>query len=124
MKRSCPYCGRVHDYSYVCPKKSKPIEKRDKDIKRFRGSDVWKSVRADILDRDKGLCVVCRLGLCGEPVDLVPADSVHHIIPLAEDFEQRTDPDNLISLCDYHHELAENGRIPAAVLLRAIADKL
>jgi hypothetical protein len=27
-------------------------------------------------------------------------------------------------LCDYHHELAENGRIPAAVLLRAVADKL
>lgn len=122
MKRSCQYCGRVHDYSYQCPMKPKPTEgKRDREIVRFRGSGYWKSKRKEILTRDKGLCVVCRLGLDGEP-DLVPADSVHHITPLADDFELRLDDDNLISLCEYHHQRAERGDIPKAQLLRLISD--
>lgn len=119
MKRACSYCGRIHDYNYDCPMKPKPTVKRDKDIDIFRGSKQWKAKRTEILKRDKGLCVACRLGLAGD-TDLVPTDSVHHITPLAEGFELRLDNDNLISLCAYHHELAECGAIPAEVLRRAI----
>lgn len=43
--------------------------------------------------------------------------SVHHIIPLSEDFEKRLDPDNLITLCRHHHEQAEKGIIPRKKLL-------
>ena len=35
----------------------------------------------------------------------------HHIIPLEEDYNKRLDGDNLITLCRYHHELAEKGGI-------------
>lgn len=119
MKRSCSYCGRIHDYNYDCPMKPKPKGNRDKDIEKFRGGKLWKAKRKEILERDKGLCVVCRLGIGCEP-DLIPADSVHHIIPLADDLDRRLDDDNLISLCAYHHEVAERGEIPAADLLRAI----
>lgn len=120
MKRACTYCGRIHDYNYDCPMKPKPKGNRDKDIEKFRGGKLWKAKRKEILERDKGLCVVCRLGLCGEDTDLVPADSVHHIVPLAEDFDRRLDDDNLISLCAYHHEQAERGEISAEELFKAV----
>ena len=42
--------------------------------------------------------------------------SVHHIVPLAADFDRRDDPANLITLCDACHELAESGGIPAEAL--------
>ena len=122
MKRSCPYCGRIHDYSYQCPKKPKPAAKERNDIVRFRSGKLWRSKSNEILKRDKGLCVVCRLGLNGEPADLIPAESVHHIIPLAEDYDRRLDDSNLISLCGYHHERAESGDIPAEELMRVVAD--
>ena len=38
-----------------------------------------------------------------------PADSVHHIVKLSIDFDKKLDDDNLISLCRYHHELADKG---------------
>ena len=37
--------------------------------------------------------------------------SVHHIDPLEEAPERGLDPYNLISLCRYHHELAEKNEI-------------
>ena len=120
MKRACTYCGRIHDYNYDCPMKPKPKGNRDKNIEKFRGGKLWKAKRKEILERDKGLCVVCRLGLCGEPADLVPADSVHHITPLTDDFDARLDNDNLISLCAYHHEQAERGEISAEELFKAV----
>ncbi len=49
--------------------------------------------------------------------ELTAADAVHHIISLEADFDRRLDSYDLISLCSYHHELAENGRISAEILL-------
>lgn len=122
MKRSCSYCGRIHEYSYVCPKKPKPKSRhKDIDITKFRSGKLWRAKSREIIERDKGFCVVCRLGLCGEDRDLIPAESVHHIVPLADDFERRLDNDDLISLCAYHHELAERGELPADELLKAVS---
>ncbi len=45
---------------------------------------------------------------------------VHHITPLAEDYDKRLDDDNLISLCPLHHEAAEKGDI-SADMLRTLA---
>lgn len=119
MKRSCTWCGRIHSYEYNCPEKPVPKIRRDDDITHFRNSSLWQKKRHEILERDIGLCVVCRLGIMGES-DLVPADSVHHITPLSDNFEARLDNDNLISLCAYHHELAERSGIPAEVLRKAL----
>ena len=43
--------------------------------------------------------------------------SVHHIVPLVEDYEKRLDDDNLITLCSRHHEMAEKGDIDRRELL-------
>jgi hypothetical protein len=42
---------------------------------------------------------------------------VHHIIPIAEDDSKRLDNDFLITLCEFHHEAAEAGKIPRAELI-------
>jgi hypothetical protein len=46
---------------------------------------------------------------------------VHHIIPLAEDYNKRLDNDNLITLCNYHHKLAEDNQIPREELQEIIS---
>lgn len=117
MLKSCKYCGRIHDSKYICPKK--PIRKRfnktDKD--KFRNTQTWQKKREDIKERDKGLCQVCIRKLYNTIKQYTYKDiEVHHIIPLKEDYELRLEDDNLISLCKYHHELAESGQIPRAEL--------
>lgn len=47
---------------------------------------------------------------------------VHHIVPIHEDWDRRLDDDNLISLCAYHHKMADSGQIPRDELL-AIAEE-
>ncbi len=42
---------------------------------------------------------------------------VHHIVSLEQDFDKRLDDDtHLITLCAYHHHLAEIGAIPIEIL--------
>lgn len=38
--------------------------------------------------------------------------SVHHAIPIDQDYSKRLDDDNLLLLCGRHHEMAESGKIP------------
>jgi len=47
---------------------------------------------------------------------------VHHIEPIANAWDKRLEDDNLISLCRYHHELAEKGTIPAKELKSIILE--
>ena len=42
---------------------------------------------------------------------------VHQIVPLARDYSQRLNDENLIYLCPYHHEMAESGEIPENELI-------
>ncbi len=70
------------------------------------------------------LCQVCVRGLYNSRRKFNSRDlSVHHIISLVTDFDRRLDNSNLITLCRYHHELAERGRIPARELLDIAAEQ-
>ncbi|MGG7215261.1 HNH endonuclease [Clostridium nigeriense] len=123
MLKSCKYCGRIHDSKYICP--SKPIRKTYKKTEedKFRNTQAWKKKRNYIKDRDKGLCQVCIRKLYNTLKQYNYIDiEVHHITPLREDYELRLDDDNLISLCKYHHELAEKGEI-ARELLRSMIEE-
>lgn len=117
MLKSCKYCGRIHDEKYICPKKT--VKKKDStEIEKFRGSKLWKKKREEIRSRD----YFCRLCIRDKTItkDSLRTDelSVHHIIPLNEDFDRRLDEDNLITLCSRHHEDAEAGKISRATLLK------
>lgn len=37
--------------------------------------------------------------------------SVHHIVPIREDYEKRADLSNALTLCRLHHDMCEDGRI-------------
>lgn len=121
MKKACPYCGSIHDRKYICDKKPQ-IQKRQKskeDI--FRWSYDWKAMREYIMRRDRYLCVACFNNLPGTVRRLNNEElSVHHIRPLKTNFELRLDEKNLITLCRFHHEKAENGEISAEKLLKIL----
>lgn len=121
MKKACPYCNQFHEINYVCPKR--PQRQRNKAanaIVKFRNSKQWQYKRAYIRMRDRNMCRLCAIGYGNKPIAYVSEVSVHHIVPLSVDFNKRLDDDNLICLCSYHHELAENGKIPA-ILLKKLA---
>ena len=124
MLKSCKRCGRIHDSKYICP--SKPTKNKDKEITeedKFRSTYAWQRKRAYIKERDKGLCQVCIRKIYNTLKQYNYIDiQVHHIVPIKENYELRLEEDNLISLCKYHHELAEKGEIPRDTLKRFILD--
>ena len=113
MLKSCSYCGRIHKRGERCP--SKPsIKKQTTYIDKFRWTKAWKDKREHIKERDKYLCQVCLRNLYNTQQQYnMNHLEVHHIIPIAEDYNKRLDDDNLITLCRYHHELAEKHEIHA-----------
>lgn len=117
MLKSCRYCGRIHDSNYDCGKK--PVRKKIRTAQNsFRGTEAWKRKSRQIRERDRYLCQICIRNLYGTKRHYNNKElEVHHIIPLAEDYEARMDSSNLITLCGKHHEMAERGEIPRAVLL-------
>lgn len=121
MKKACPYCGKIHDIKYTCQKKPQRQKKSDPKIDAFRSSTEWKRMREQVKQRDRYLCQACYNNFSGTLSKYNTEDlSVHHIRPLRTDFELRLDPENLITLCQYHHELAERGAIPVKTLLEMI----
>lgn len=115
MLKSCKYCGRIHDTKFDCGKKHKRT-KPSNDINKFRWSRKWANKRESIKKRDNYLCQVCKINGRYTYDNL----EVHHIIPIAEDYEQRLDDENLITLCQEHHEKAERGEISKEYLYRLL----
>ena len=73
-------------------------------------------MREHILHRDRKLCLCCLAGIDGTEIQFETRDlSVHHIVPLKEDYERRLDETNLLTLCAYHHERCEDGTIPRGI---------
>ena len=114
MLKSCNYCGRIHDAAYDCGRRPKRIrEKSDSEESAFRRKQIWTKLSKQIRERDNYLCQVCFRNLYMTSKTFNHTNvSVHHIIPIAEDETRATDPYNLITVCQLHHELAESGYIP------------
>ena len=123
MLKSCKYCMRIHDSKYDCGRK--PQRKKQGNNKdRFRWTQAWQRKREEIKDRDKHLCQVCIRNLYDTHNQYTYDDlEVHHAIPLEEDFEKRLDNENLITICEGHHEMAERGEIPLEVILKIIREQ-
>ena len=117
MLRSCKYCGKIHDSKYQCSKK--PVRKKIRTKQNsFRSTEAWKRKSLDIRARDNYLCQVCIRNLYGTTRQYNNREiEVHHIVPVAEDWDRRLDNKNLISLCGRHHEMAEAGKIPRTELI-------
>lgn len=115
MLKACSYCGKIHSKKEICNKK--PVHTRESREDRFRNTTAWKKKREDIKKRDKYLCQACLNNMRGTVKRLNTEKlSVHHIRPLKSNFDLRLEDSNLITLCDFHHELAEKNAISASEL--------
>lgn len=117
MLRSCKYCGRIHDTKDVCSQKKRAQElrwanRKQTDALKFRRSNAWTNKSIEIRRRDQYMCVCCKAMLLGTVKRINTSNlSVHHITPIEEDYSLRLSDDNLITVCDIHHELCEGGEI-------------
>lgn len=114
LLKSCSYCGGVHPQGYVCPKKPKSAEHRNRKVAGFRKTYRWQKKRGQIVRRDFHLCRICNegsYGTFGVP-GLDQNLSVHHIEPLEERFDLRLEDENLVTCCSRHHRMADDGDIP------------
>ena len=68
-----------------------------------------------VRERDFYICLCCADGIAkddGTYNSIETEDiSVHHIIPIEEDYSLRLDESNLISVCGTHHRMCECGEI-------------
>lgn len=117
MLKSCKYCGRIHEVKEVCEQKRKAEERRWANRKQtnatiFRKSNAWTNKSIHIRNRDNYMCLCCMAQMVGTVNRYNTRNlSVHHIVPIEEDYGKRLDDDNLITVCDVHHEMCEAGEI-------------
>lgn len=114
MLKTCSRCGIVPQ-DHICPYKNY----RNKDTKenKFRSSKQWTNKSLEIRTRDKNLCQICLRNLYNTQFKYNYKNlEVHHITPISEDYTLRLENDNLITLCCYHHKLADKGVIPKIIL--------
>lgn len=117
---TCSRCGIV-PRGHKCPYKQVKYKDKDSKASRFRATKRWSKKRDEIKERDKYLCRVCINNLY-HTLNTYNYDKleVHHIVPIEEDYDKRLDNDNLITLCSFHHKMAERGDIPREELIKLI----
>lgn len=123
MLRSCQYCGKIHDSKYICNKKTNK-QKQITDADKFRWTSKWQKKREEIKKRDLYLCQICIRELYNTRIKYNTENlSVHHNIPINEDYNKRLDNNNLLTVCDHHHEMCESGEISREEVQRIIDEQ-
>lgn len=74
---------------------------RNQKAKEFYNSAEWKAARDAAMARDAGIDIYLYI----TESRIEPADTVHHIVELMEDYEKRCDMDNLISISEATHSM-------------------
>jgi 5-methylcytosine-specific restriction endonuclease McrA len=98
--------------------------KQGNDKDRFRWTQAWQRKREEIKERDNYLCQVCIRKLYDTINQFNYNDlEVHHAIPLEEKFDKRLDNDNLLTICEKHHEMAEHGDISRDIVINIIKEQ-
>lgn len=126
MLKTCKMCGVVEE-GHICPHRKSYRKTKDRQSDKFRNTAVWQKKRDEIKVRDRYLCQVCLRELYNT-INIINHKSVevHHITTINDDYNRRLDNDNLITLCSYHHKMADKGMIPKEELyniVREIEDK-
>lgn len=121
MLKTCSRCGIVSQ-DHICPYKKYKNKSNNDVANLFRKSKQWTNKSIEIRERDKYLCQICINNLYNT-IKIYNYDKleVHHIIPINEDYDRRLDNDNLITLCNYHHKLADSNAIPRELLKNIVS---
>lgn len=106
--KRCSRCGKRIEAGTTCQclkDRHKEYDKysRDRRSKQYYNSREWEVVREHVLQLDEGIDVYVYMtqGI------VIRADTVHHIVPLKEDWNLRSNEDNLISLNHDTHSMIE-----------------
>ena len=122
MYKTCKMCGVVPQ-DHICPYRKSRQKGGNRQSDRFRKTKAWTDKSLEIRQRDRFLCQVCLRNLYNTLSFLnYKTVEVHHITPIEEDYNRRLDNDNLISLCSYHHKMADKGDIPRVELYKIVED--
>jgi 5-methylcytosine-specific restriction endonuclease McrA len=97
------YC-LIHQQEYEERQKQRHKEykagRNDKELEQFYKSKEWIVVRDSVKIRDKGLCLMC---LADSVINYY--QTIHHIVEVKDDWNQRLDIDSCLSLCEHHHQI-------------------
>ncbi|APH16861.1 HNH endonuclease family protein [Clostridium sporogenes] len=109
MLISCSKCGRIHERGFKCKNNIRQVYTKKQTVaSKFRNTKAWRDKRNDIINRDKALCQICIRNLHNTlPRQYNNNVQVHHITPINENYDKRLDDNNLVTLCTYHHSMAE-----------------
>lgn len=109
IKTRCRRCKTLIDFKTTyckdCNTKINNAKKeslRNKEVEATTKSSRWKSLRAEIVRRDGGRCVLCfKRGFI-----TYRGLQVHHIVKRVDDTDLIYEPSNLITVCrDCHEEI-------------------
>lgn len=112
MKTRCRNCRTLiefgNTYCLRCEDKQKKQRKkytteRVKEADKYTKTATWQSLRKEIIQRDKGCCVLCLLRGRIEYRQL----QVHHIVKRVDDITLAYERSNLVTLCRVCHEEVE-----------------
>lgn len=125
MLISCSSCGRIHERAYKCEGKQRTYQKKLTIADKFRKTQAWKNKRGDIVSRDRALCQLCIRDMypLGTTRILNQDIQVHHIEPINKAYDKRLEDSNLISLCTYHHYMADNKQISMKILKEIVIEQ-
>ena len=106
--KRCSRCGKRIEAGTTCQclkDRHKEYDKysRDRRSKQYYNSREWEAVREHVLQLDEGrdVYVYMTQGI------VIRADTVHHIVPLRENWSLRNNVNNLISLNHDTHSMIE-----------------
>ena len=119
---TCQHCGIV-PRGHICPHRKSRQKSGDRQSDKFRNTKIWQRKRDEIKVRDRHLCQLCIRNL-HNTINFLNFKNieVHHITSIQEDYNRRLDNDNLISLCSYHHKMADKGLIPKQELYNIVRE--
>lgn len=122
MLKTCKMCGVVSE-DHICKHRKSRQKKGNRQSDKFRNTAIWQKKRNEVAIRDKHLCQLCLRNLYNT-INFInyKAVEVHHITTIEDDYNRRLDNDNLISLCSYHHKMADKGMIPKEELYNIVRE--
>lgn len=117
MYKSCSRCGKIHSANYTCNvgRKKRSFVKSSEEHK-LRNTTAWVYKAREMKERASYLCEVCR----DEGVYNYEGLEVHHIQKIKDQPAKLLDDDNLITLCVFHHKLADAGMIDKGYLRKLV----
>lgn len=97
--RYCKECAKKLKKDY----KEVKSHRKDYEQNKLYSSKKWIQIRDRVRQRDRKLCLMCL-----DQNKIEPIDVVHHIVPYKEDESLTYNMNNLICLCNKHHNIVHD----------------